>query len=1093
MSIERLEDRRLLAAQAAENHFVPGEIIVGFEGDVAAEFRTDGPGKALQSAAARFGGLGLQNGEALMHRPAGAHGAERLATVWKLPQGKDVLDVAAALSGVPGVAYAEPNYLVSTAATQSFPNDPKFTSLWGMHNTGQSGGTADADIDAPEAWGIHKGTGQVVVAVIDTGLNYSHADLKANMWTNPFEIAGNGRDDDANGIIDDIYGADFVNNDGDPKDDNGHGTHVAGTIGAAGNNGTGVVGVDQNVKIMGLKFLDSSGSGTTENAIKAVAYATQMRQRGVNVVLTSNSWGGGGYSQALYDAIAASGNEGMLFVAAAGNNGSSSASYPALYNLDNIISVAATDRNDQLASFSNRGAGVDIAAPGVDVYSTYRNSYSTLSGTSMATPHVAGTAALVADYLTSQGVSPTYENLRDAVLNTGDVIPATQTTVSTGSRLNAYGALRYAAALAGRATGLSIADADVIEGDAGTSTVTITVTRSGMLDTATTVDWATANGSAVAGSDFVGNSGQITFAAGETSQQIQVAVQGDVLMEPDESFKIALSSASNGASDVDLALLKGQATISVLNDDFGLVSWWTADGTADDAAGTNDGTLVSGATYAAGHVGENGQAFRFDGVDDRVIVADSESLKLTRSMTIEGWVRVDAFPASGHGEILFRGDDRGGLDPYSIAVEPNGKFSFLVSDLSGGKLIQSPVPTGEFVHVAATLDDATGAMRIYVNGGMAVEQTTTKRPFRDLDPASNPGIGIGNHGGYPNTPHNFPFHGLIDELKVYNYALSSADVLDHFNTEKGSVPEPSISIDDVTVVEGEDSSAVFTVSLSKSWGAAVSVNVATADGTATAADGDYTATADVVTFAPGETLKTISVPIADNPGPDAAEETFVVNLTSATGGTIADGQGVATVLQGIEVAQYANTSAKAIRDAGTTTSTITVSPGFTILDLDVQLNIAHTWDADLNVFLIGPTGTRVQLFRGVGGSGDNFTGTVLDDEASALITGGTAPFSASYRPQGLLSAFDGTSAAGDWTLEITDEFRQDKGTLNSWSLDFSRVVGAVSSTSTTSLGSRAEIDESNAGLSALDAAAIDQLLSETDGAWTRKSKIKLAI
>jgi subtilisin family serine protease len=284
-----------------------------------------------------------------MHRPAGAIGGERLATVWKLPQGKDVLDVAAALSGVPGVAYAEPNYLVSTAATQSFPNDPKFTSLWGMHNTGQSGGTADADIDAPEAWGIHKGTGQVVVAVIDTGLNYSHADLKANMWTNPFEIAGNGRDDDANGIIDDIYGADFVNNDGDPKDDNGHGTHVSGTIGAAGNNGTGVVGVDQNVKIMGLKFLDSSGSGTTENAIKAVAYATQMRQRGVNVVLTSNSWGGGGYSQALYDAIAASGNEGMLFVAAAGNNGSSSASYPALYNLANNISLAATDSNEQLS------------------------------------------------------------------------------------------------------------------------------------------------------------------------------------------------------------------------------------------------------------------------------------------------------------------------------------------------------------------------------------------------------------------------------------------------------------------------------------------------------------------------------------------------------------------------------------------------------------------------------------------------------------------------------------------------------------------------------------------------------------------------
>jgi subtilisin family serine protease/subtilisin-like proprotein convertase family protein len=1082
-----LEDRQLLAVQA----FAPGQIIVGFDGDIVAEFRTEGPGQALQSAAARYGGLGLQNGEALLHRPAGAHGGERLATLWKLPPGKDVLEVAAALSGMAGVAYAEPNYLLSTAATQVFPNDPKFSSLWGMHNTGAGGGTADADIDAPEAWAVHSGSGNVVVAVIDTGVNYNHADLKANSWTNPFEIAGNGIDDDGNGYADDIKGYDFVNNDANPIDDNGHGTHVSGTIGATGNNGTGVVGVDQNVKIMGLKFLDAGGGGTTENAIRAVQYATDMRNRGVNVVLTSNSWGGGAFSQALYDAIDASGDAGMLFVAAAGNNGGSSASYPALYNLDNIISVAATDRNDQLASFSNRGTGVDIAAPGVAVYSTYNNTYKSLDGTSMATPHVSGAAALVADYLkTETGALPSYQDLRDAILNSGDKIPAAQSTVATGSRLNAHSALLYADALAGNAVGLAVADATVTEGDAGTTSVTITVTRSGRTDTTTTVNWATAEASAVAGSDFASASGQLVFAPGETTGLFQVTVLGDTVMEPEESFKVTLSGASNSDSSISAVLLRSQSAATIVNDDFGLVSHWTADATAADTAGTNNGTLVSGATYAAGQVG---QAFSFDGVDDRVIVADSENLKLTRSLTIEGWVRVDAISSTRNGQILFRGDDRGGLDPYALSVNTNGSLRFLVTpESNSGTSIGTPAPVGEFFHVAATLDDASGAIRLYVNGGLASETITAARPFRDLDPTRNPGIGIGNHGGYPATPHNFPFDGLIDELKVYNYALDAADVLEHFNADRGRLPEPSISIGDVTANEREDSSAEFTVSLSKPWGAPVSVNFSTVDGSATAATGDYTPTSDIITFAPGETKRTIAIPIFDNPGPDAAEETFSVLLSSASGATIADNAGVATILQGIDTVTYANTSPKAIRDAATTTSTITVPDGITILDLNVQLNITHTWDADLFVSLIGPDGTRVQLFRGLGGSGDNFTGTILDDEAALSITNGTAPFSGSYRPQGLLSTFDGKSAAGVWTLEIIDEFRQDKGTLNAWSLDFSRAAPAQSSMASNSTAIDSTTENGNR-ITALDAVAIDELLTDLDSGWTRKSRVCLPV
>src|SRR5262245_1940375 len=299
------------------------------------------------------------------------------------------------------VEYADANYRVHIA---TIPNDPEFPSLYGLHNVGQSGGTSDADIDAPAAWDITTGSSSVVVAVIDTGVDYTHPDLANNIWTNPGEIADNGIDDDGDGIVDDIHGANFVGIDtptGDPMDDHYHGTHVAGTIGAEGNNGIGVVGVNWHVQIMALKFLDSSGSGTTEDAIQAVEYATMMRtQYGVNVRVMSNSWGGGPYSQALLDAINAGGDAGILFVAAAGNSGLDAdvdPMYPAAYDSPYVVSVAATDRNDVYASFSNYGeTSVDLAAPGVEIQSTMPgNTYGTLSGTSMATPHVSGAAALV--------------------------------------------------------------------------------------------------------------------------------------------------------------------------------------------------------------------------------------------------------------------------------------------------------------------------------------------------------------------------------------------------------------------------------------------------------------------------------------------------------------------------------------------------------------------------------------------------------------------------------------------------------------------------------------------------------------------------
>lgn len=280
----------------------------------------------------------------------------------KIPDDMSVEDAIAQYKNDPDVEYAEPNYILRALAT--IPNDTNFTNLWGLNQA------SDADIDAPEAWDITQGSSSVVVAVIDTGVAYNHPDLAANIWSNSGETnCSDGIDNDGNGYIDDCRGWNFLDNSNDPTDYNSHGTHVAGTIAAIGNNGNGITGVMWNAQIMPLRFLGVSGSGDTANAVSAIMYAADNGARIINA-----SWGGGGYSQALYDAINYARGKNVLFVAAAGNSGTNNDTtpfYPASYNLDNIISVAATTQTDVLASFSNFGAtSVDLAAPGVNIYSS---------------------------------------------------------------------------------------------------------------------------------------------------------------------------------------------------------------------------------------------------------------------------------------------------------------------------------------------------------------------------------------------------------------------------------------------------------------------------------------------------------------------------------------------------------------------------------------------------------------------------------------------------------------------------------------------------------------------------------------------------
>ncbi|MBI2659191.1 S8 family serine peptidase [Candidatus Woesearchaeota archaeon] len=369
------------------------------------------------------------------------HGLDRIFLL-KISKNVDIDNALREFNNNPSVEYAEPNYVVYTTLV---PNDLDFSKLYGLHNTGQTSGTVDADIDAPEAWDLQTGSNNVVIAVIYTGVDYNHEDLSSNMWTNPNEIQNNGIDDDGNGFIDDVKGWDFYNNDNDPFDDQGHGTHVSGTIGAVGNNNIGVAGVNWNVKVMPVKFLGSDGSGTIAGAISSVQYATLM---GAHIM--SNSWGGGGFSQALKDAISAANDAGILFVAAAGNadnNNDITPTYPANYDVPNVVAVAATDHNDLKASFSSYGANsVHLGAPGVNVYSTVPtgacslcspSGYSSLSGTSMATPHVSGVAGLIKaqfPLLTSDGI-------KARLLEGVDLISSMQGITVTGGRVNAYNVL----------------------------------------------------------------------------------------------------------------------------------------------------------------------------------------------------------------------------------------------------------------------------------------------------------------------------------------------------------------------------------------------------------------------------------------------------------------------------------------------------------------------------------------------------------------------------------------------------------------------------------------------------------------------------
>lgn len=778
--------------------------------------------------------------------------------------------VAAAKAALPFLHNVEPDLLRRKSAV---PNDAEYPQQWPHHNTGQAAdsagnGTPGADIKSEEAWNISTGSNRVVVAIVDTGVDLTHPDLRANIWRNPGEIAGNGVDDDGNGFVDDVNGWDFVGNgqtDGDnnPQDPQtqGHGTAVAGVVGAVGNNALGVAGVNWTVSMIAVKIFPDDGLAPSSAIINAQEYLVGLKRRGVPIVASSNSYGSlqdevsTQFNDAERLAIQSFTNEGMIFVAAAGNdtndNDSPTRAYPSSYDNPFIVSAAATTNKDTLAGFSNFGATtVDLGAPGERVRTTQvGGGYQWIDGTSFACPYTAGVLGLMA----SVNRFATQQQLRTTLLAQVDPVPALTGKVLTGGRLNAFKAVR-----ATRVDGLFVTS--VSPGTQATNVTRIEVEFSGDVNpaffSASKVELVRANGTgsfALPGLPVNLSTATVTL----TGRRLTIDLGATPL--PRDLFRLTLKN--DGFRDADGKRLNGD--LNTGNDevyDFNVVSF-RGPFEPNDTLGTATPLILAGTGQARLDdlfMGDGDAAasdvdiFRVFATGPSVLTADVLARRLPVSSSLDSYLRV----FDGSGRELARNDNYEGLD---------SRVEYFI-----------PAAGDYYLAVSA----------------------------------------------YPNT--------------TYQPA-----------TTNGRTPGAS--------------------------------------------SGSYSLSVQLLTAGP----ETITKTGAGTPVPVPA--------------------------------------------AGSIVSTITVTDGRTISDLAVRLTIAHTFVSDLRVTLTGPDGTAVTLFNRRGGSGQNLTGTVFRDSAGAPISGATAPFTGTFRPEQELTPFKNRAGAGTWTLRVEDLKPLDAGSLTSWSIDFTHV------------------------------------------------------
>ena len=670
----------LISAQAVTSGFVANELLVKHSGSKASI--------SVASAHSRVGASVKKNYAAVPWQ------------LVKLPAGMTVEEGIALYKKQPGIVAVEPNYRYTIAglptkspkssaiisgklpdmqlnsqANSIMPNDPDFDKLWGMISIGM-----------PVAWTYGKGSRDVVVAIIDTGVDYHHPDLVQNMWTNAAEIPGNGIDDDNNGYIDDIHGLNSITGTGDPMDDNKHGTHVAGTIGAVGDNNIGVVGVNWQVSMMALKFLDATGNGNTDNSITCYEYLMAMKARGVNIRAVNNSWGGSSFSQALHDIINAAGAVGIVSCCAAGNDNSNDDAvpfYPSAFDSPYLISVAASDNNDNRASFSNYGAvSVDLAAPGVGILSTTpADSYESLNGTSMATPHVTGAIALLSSMEPGYGAA----ELKAHLLRNVDQLVQWNGLTLTGGRLN----------IAKSVTNLGlIIDSLIIDDNTGTFLIG---NNNGVLEPGERValqvnlrnnNFTTASGisltissSSPALSIFDATSNYVDIPVnqvGNNSQQLRIGLDANFASSPEPIILTLTVKYDQGIQVFNYSLATGVATTVKLFEETveGSLAGWSS-----ESNGTVNWSVVSDAKA-------HSPTHSFFGPDPNVasthsLLSPDIILPANQKLQLSFWHRFD-FEEGYDGGVLQISVDQGGTWQDLGGKITQGGYNNLLIDAIGG-------------------------------------------------------------------------------------------------------------------------------------------------------------------------------------------------------------------------------------------------------------------------------------------------------------------------------------------------------------------------------------------------------------------------
>ncbi len=646
-----------------------------------------------------------------------------------------------------GLLIAEPDYLMFTFKT---PTDPFLARQSGLER-----------MEAPEAWNISTGSADVVIAVIDTGMDLDHPDLAGNLWTNTREIASNGIDDDGNGKIDDVNGWDFFGINGDnedktPEDQDDHGTHVSGILGASGNNGLGVTGVNWNVKIIPLRVGNTLFPvSSIEPALNYVQFLKQ--HRGVNIVATNNSYGSESFSSIMQSAIARHRAEDILFVAAAGNDGFSndiSPQYPAGYNLDNIISVAATTGGENLASFSNFGRNsVDLGAPGSQIYSSVRfGGYDFLSGTSMAAPQVTGAAGLIGTSNPGLG----YLEIKELILGTVDPFATLQGTTITGGRLNLRKALEASINVSPvRLVALNTPVVHLENAETGLLLeARLEEAGQGVEQATGTLSWEAFPNDAGVILQTSGFRGVAAYFPDDGEYRIRATYREGLGEEGREAF------IRVGNADLLISGLKGH--------------WEFEEGSgnlASDSSGNGRNGSLSGPTWSAGIIGG---ALNFDGSNDGL----SFSYPTLANYTVTAWVKADSggnsvFPRIMNTPefILYWGRRDDGFEPDQKTV----KFVAERSVGVGGvwNTTDNVIGDGQWFHIAATLNASADfpEPRIYVDG-VSLAVATQEPPQGSRTVASGTAY-IGDNGD-PALSRNWD--GLIDDMRLYDRILAPSEV-----------------------------------------------------------------------------------------------------------------------------------------------------------------------------------------------------------------------------------------------------------------------------------------------------------------------------